>query len=170
MAQKFLKQVSGNLVEQEALTSSAGAADAGKIVATGPDGRLAETVMPAGVGADVQVILASENLSAGDFVNIYDNAGTVNCRKADASTNKQADGFVKSAVNSGENATVYFDGANSNVTGLTVGAPAFLSGATPGAVISAAPTTAGHISQKLGKALTATSMTVEISEYPITLA
>lgn len=63
---------------------------------------------PPGVVTLPATIAASESLSAGDFVNIWSDAGTPKVRKADASTSgKEAVGFVLSAVTSGSQATVY---------------------------------------------------------------
>jgi hypothetical protein len=95
---KFIKNSAGSLAEEAALTtsagaadankipalnasgvldptivnakaSSAGAADAGKVVQLDGSGRLDNSVMPVGIGADTKVMMASEALAAGDFVN-----------------------------------------------------------------------------------------------------
>jgi len=152
-----------------AKTSSAGAGDSGKVVALDSSGRIDPTMMPTGIGADTASIQASEALSAGDQVNIYNNAGTANCRKADASTpGKDAMGFVLSAVASGANATVYFEGTNTQMTGLTPGRQ-FLSATTPGKTQAAAPTGSGQVVQVVGFATSATAMNFQ-AELPITLA
>jgi len=115
--------------------------------------------------ADVAVVEASENLAAGDFVNIYDSTGTPMCRKADASTTgKEAHGFVLDAVTSGANATVYFEGTNDQITGATAGR-VYLSAATAGGIGSTPPSTAGNIVQQLGVATAATSMNVELKQH-----
>lgn len=62
---KYIKQSSGSLVEEAAIQSSAGAGDAGKIPALDAAGRLDNSMMPAGIGADTAAITASENLAAG---------------------------------------------------------------------------------------------------------
>jgi hypothetical protein len=118
-------------------------------------------MMPTGIGADTTVIAASEALSAGDYVNIWDDAGTPKVRKADASTVKPADGFVKDACSSGANATVYHEGANGQHTGLTGGARYFLSSTTPGGVTTTPPSASGSIVQFIGKATSATSINFE---------
>lgn len=169
MADKYLK-VHPTLnvpAEQEALVVSAGAGDAGKIPALDAGGKLDISVMPAGIGADVAVIVASEALAAGDYVNIYDNAGTPNCRKADASTSNAAEiahGFVKDNVLSSANATVYFEGTNDDLTSLTPGTTYVLSHTTPGGVVALASgtTTAGHSLQVVGVAISATAINTEI--------
>lgn len=165
--QKFLSIVNGVTREIVALVSSTGATDANKIVQTGADGRLDATLMPVGIGADTKSVLASEALSAGDWVNLYDNAGTTNVRKASAAdATKPAHGFVKDNVASGSQATVYFEGPNSSLTGLTAGTTYVLSAATPGAVVaqSAAPAADGNILQVLGVATEATEINTEIGQ------
>ena len=113
-------------------TTSAGAGDSGKVVALDAAGKIDATMMPVGVAADTATIAASEALAAGDLVNIYNNAGTANVRKADGSTSgKDAHGFVISAVLSLGNATVYFEGSNTQCTSLTPGVQ-FLSGTVAG--------------------------------------
>lgn len=157
---KYLALIAGIYKEVVGLVVSAGVADAGKFVATGDDGKLDNSLFPTGIGAETKVIEASENLSAGDFVNVYDDGSTASVRKADASganAGKVADGFVLEAVVSGANATVYGAGINNQCTGLTVG-PQFLSAATPGAAVSAPPATSGSTVQRIGVALSATEI------------
>ncbi len=162
MAQKFITNNSGELKEVEGLVTSAGAGDAGKIPALDSDGRFNTSVMPSGFGAETKSITASENLAAGDFVNIHISSG-LKVRKADASNPaKAADGFVLAAVTSAASATVYYGNLNTQLSGLTAGDKLFLSGSVPGAVTSTPPTTAGYIVQRLGKATGTTEMLVEI--------
>ena len=168
MADKFIRLNSGQLAEKEATVTSAGAGDAGEIVALDGSGRLDTSVMPVGIGADTASIAASENLAAGDFVNIHDATGA-KVRKADASNGRRADGFVLAAVTSGASGTVYFEGSNTAVIGLTPGVTYYLSGATAGAATATAPSTAGHIVQEVGRARLATALSFE-PEQPVTLA
>lgn len=198
MAVKFLIQVAGRLKQVAAVITSAGAADANKLVETDAagkidmsllkattssagagdvgkvpqldgSGRLDSTVMPVGIGADTKSILASEALVAGDFVNVWNNAGTANIRKADGSTTgKEAHGFVLSAVSNGANGTVYFEGANTQQSGLTAG-PVYLSATTPGRATSTAPSTTGQIIQCLGVAVSATEVNFEPANIVVEL-
>lgn len=139
------------------IASSTGATDADKVVRTKADGTIDETFMPPGIGADISVVLTSEALADGDLVNIYNNAGTANARKADASTaGKEANGFVLESVSSGTNASVHARGTNSHVTGLTPGRQ-FLS-TTPGLCTSTPPSGASQAIQIVGFAISATSM------------
>lgn len=129
-----------------------------KIVKLDATGKLDSSVMPVGIGDDAVNITASEALAAGDLVNVYSNAGTANVRKADASTTgKEAWGFVLAAVASSASAKVYFEGTNTQRSGMTVGTQ-FLSATTAGATTSTAPSTAGQIVQIVGMAVSATSM------------
>lgn len=167
MAQKFYRNLAGKIVELEALVTSAGAGDAGKIVATDSSGRLDISLMPLGVGQEVSVIAASENLTAGDFVNIWNSSGA-KARKADASSNlKWAVGFVTANVTSPANATIYgISNKNTALSGLTIGAEYWLS-TTPGAVVNQAgvPTGAGQLIQRLGCAESTTAMVFSNQDY-----
>ena len=106
-----------------------------------------------GVGTEFD---ASENLAAGDLVNIWDDSGTPKARLADASAEKQADGFVLVDVDSGDPAMVFSQGMNDELSGLTGGVEQYLSATTPGAVTATAPTASGHLVQRVGKAYSAT--------------
>jgi hypothetical protein len=168
MADKFIKNVSGVLTEQEASTTSAGVADAGKIVALDAAGKLSETMLPTGIGADVAVVNATEALSGGDYVNIWDNSGAFGVRKADASVSgKYAHGFVLDAFAENTAATVYFEGANNQVTGQSPG-DVFLS-TTPGVGSPTAPSGTGQVVQRIGVATSATSVNFE-KGIPVVLA
>lgn len=161
MTQKYVKlnTTTGGFDEVSLLDTSAGAGDAGKGVALDSAGKLALNMMPTGVGPELQNIVSSENLVAGDFVNIWDNAGTPNVRKADATDNtKRAHGFVKAGVTSPAAIDVYFDGANDQLSALTGGARMFLSAATAGAATATPPASTGNLIQYLGSALSATTV------------
>lgn len=148
-AQKFLQLVSGKIKEViAAVTSTANA-----IVAMDATGRIDVSILPVGVGAEVLTMVTSENLAAGDFVNIYNNSGTITARKADATTNaKIAHGFVLAGTTSPASATIYVDSqTNTQLTGLTLGIDYYLS-TTPGGVTSTPPSTTGNIVQRLGLA------------------
>lgn len=149
-------------------TSSAGAGDSNKIPALDGSGKLDLSFMPSGIGPDTASITASENLAAGDYVNIWNSSGA-KVRKADgASAGKEAHGFVLSAVSSSAAATVYFEGTNTQVTGQTPGV-VYLSDATPGLGMSTPPSTSAHICQKVGFSTGATAVNFQFNP-PITLA
>ncbi len=166
--QKYIRNVSGTLTEIVSNDTSAGVADAGKIVALDATGRLASSMMPVGVAADTATITASEALAAGDLVNVWNNAGAFSVRKADATTaGKEAHGFVLSAVASSAAATVYFDGSNTAVSGLTGGVRYLAT--TAGSSTSTAPSAAGNVVQIVGLATSATVLNFQ-SGTPIVLA
>lgn len=148
--------------------TSAGAGDAGKLAALDASGKLDITMMPTGLGPDTAIITTSEALAAGDLVNVWNSTGA-KVRKADGTTaGKEAHGFVLAAYGSAVSATVYFEGTNTGVTGLTPG-PQFLSGATAGLAVATAPTGAGKTVQRVGYATSATSLNFDSGD-PITLA
>lgn len=140
---------------------SAGAGDAGKLLALNSAGQVDIANMPPGIGPGIKIYPSSENLAAGDMVNLWVNTGATNVRKADASAanaGKIAHGFVLLAVTSPANATVYLLGEeNTAVTGLTVGTQ-WLSDTTPGKTMATPPTTTGHLVQEIGFAGTATDL------------
>ena len=162
-ASKFLALVSGRIREVIATVTSTGVSDDGKIVALGTDGRLDASVMPVGIGAEVKSIQASENLSASNLVNIWNSAGQFRVRKADATTaGKEANGFVLSAVTSGQNALVYLEGSITGLGGLTPGR--YYLSTTPGEATLTPPTGAGNVVQYIGDALSTTEITFERTE------
>lgn len=197
-ANKYLKNNAGNAIEETSVDASAGAGDAGKIVALNASGVLDSTIvnsktssagagdsgkipaldsaglldssfMPVGVGADTAPITASEALTAGDFVNIHISSG-IKVRKADATTaGKEADGFVLASVSSSATATVYFRGSNTAVSGLTAGTEYVLSTTAGGVVaVASAPSGSGNVNQRLGKASASTVLNFQRG-MPITL-
>ena len=168
MADKYIKQENGALKEVEATVTSTGSSEAGDVVALDAQGKIDQSLLPPGIGADTFSVVAYEDLSAGDFVNIYDNSGTSNCRKADATTaGKEAHGFVLEAVTAAAVATIYREGTNNQVTGLSVGMQ-YLD-TTAGACTNTPPSASGNIVQRLGVAISATEMNVEFAQ-PIELA
>ncbi len=139
---------------------STGAPDANKIVALDATGKLDVSVMPTGVAAEVTVAASFENLTAGDFVNLFLSGGVIKVQKADATNNaKPAHGFVLANVVAPANATVYRTSQNNSaLTGLTIGSDYFLS-TTPGGVTATAPSASGNIVQPLGRATLTTALT-----------
>ncbi len=159
---KYIALSSGELAEVASSQTSAGAGSAGQIPALDSSGRLDTTMMPVGVVADTQSITASENLTAGDFVNVFANTGLQNVRKADASGGlaKRCHGFVLAGVTAPANATVYFEGSVTGLSSLTVGAAYYLT-STAGTANTTGPTTAGHIHQNLGVATSNATISFE---------
>jgi len=166
--QKFLTNNAGSITEIVAPQTSVGAGDAGKLTALDSSGRLDTSFLPTGIGADTAAIVSSENLAAGDFVNIWNDAAAFKVRKADATVaGKEAHGFVLAAVTSPANATVYFEGSNTAVTGATPGKQ-FLS-TTAGGFTATAPSGSGNVVQRVGYAVSATVINFQ-SLTPFVLA
>jgi hypothetical protein len=113
------------------------------------------------------VVPASENLSAGDFVNLWPNAGVMNVRKATAAQpGYECSGFVITSVTAGQSVTVYLAGKNNLLSGLTLG-PVFLS-TTPGLVSSSPPTVSGQVVQPVGYAISPSAVMLQLG-LPIRL-
>lgn len=138
-------------------TTSAGAADAGKITALNASGVLDSTLFPAGIGNSSTSVTSAENLAASAMVNIDSTGKARNANATDAT--KPATAFVTAAVTAPAAATVFFSGQIvTGVAGLTQGAPVYLSASTAGGVTSTAPAATGNLLQQLSPAaLSATS-------------
>ncbi len=192
---KFIKNAAGALTEQAAVTtsvgagdaqaipalnasgyldssivnsktSSAGAGDTGKVVALDSSGRIDNTMMPVGVVADTISLTTTEIIASGALINVWNSTGA-KARNADGTiAGKEAHGFCLAGAGSGASVTVYFEGNNTSVTGLTPG-PQFLS-TTAGLCTTTAPSGSGNIVQRVGYATSATSMNFQ-SQVPVTL-
>jgi hypothetical protein len=152
------------------ITTSSGVVDAGKFTKLNSIGKLDISFFPdTALSTSPYVgIVTSESLSAGDLVNIYDYGGA-KCRKASAATSgMDANGYALSSVDYGSTAAVYSTGNNTSVTGLTPGQQ-YLSATIPGKCTSIPPSGVGIVSQKVGFATSATSLTFQ-REIPIVLA
>lgn len=165
----YLKLSGGVPSDANANASSAGAADAGKMVKLDSGGKIDPTMMPAGIGAESRTFTASEALAAGDLVNIWNSSGP-KVRKADgAAAGKEAHGFVLASVSNGASATVYpEENVISGLSSLTPGARMFLS-TTAGQATATAPSTSGQVVQDIGVALSTTEILFR-PRQPITLA
>jgi hypothetical protein len=156
----------GTQSEYAGKAASAGSDDAGEFVVAQGDGTVHPSFFPPGIGQDVATAIAGEALSAGDMV--YFN-GSGQAMKADAdSIGKAARGYVLQSYSALATATIYFNDSNTALTGLTPGATYYLS-ETAGQVTTTSPTTAGHISQEIGYAISATRLRVNI-QVPIVRA
>lgn len=167
---KYLDMVSGVMTQLAAVATSAGAGDAGKLAALDGGGKWDISMMPSGLaGVDTLAVVASEALADGDLVNIWDSAGTFKVRKADgASAGKEAHGFVKAGYSSSASATVYFEGTNDHVTGLSPGVQ-YLSATTAGLATATPPSGTGKVIQRVGYAGSATALNFDAGQ-PVTLA
>lgn len=157
MAKKYLDK---DYNEVEGLVASTGAPDSGKIPALDGSGKIDASMMPVGFTAIATAAIAGEDMSAGMFVNLYNVAGVLKCRKASNLDNtKPADGFVTAGLTAGDTATVYLPGnVNSMLSGLTPAA-FYILGTNGGLVLaSAEPVATGNIIQAVGKALSASAL------------
>lgn len=161
---KFITIENGRKKQEQAINTSAGAGDASKIIRTDATGRIDTSFMPIGVVADTKTVIASEALSAGNLVSYWDDSGTIKVRKADATASgKEADGFVLAGVSSGAAASVYHEGTNNQLSGLTLGARYYLH-TTAGGITPTAPSGSGNVVQYVGKAVSATELSFEPSD------
>jgi hypothetical protein len=151
-----INTTTGELERKTAINASTGATDADKIARLNASGEWDVSMIPSTAGTSAETIQASEDLAAGDFVNVHETGGARRVQKALATdTTKPAHGYVTATVSSGANATVYLTGINANValTGFTtsdVGKPVFLSAGTSGGVTKTPPTSTGNLLQRLG--------------------
>jgi hypothetical protein len=156
-ANKYLSHSAGAIQEVTPATTG-GAGDENKIPALDANGRLAVGMMPSGLGPETQTLAASEALAAGDFINVWDDTGTLKMRKADASADKPAHGFVLAVVENGANGLAHFDGINNQCAGLSGGPIMYLSAAAPGTATATPPSASTNYVQRLGTRLSATEI------------
>jgi hypothetical protein len=155
--------INSNGIPEEVISNqtSAGAGDAGKIVALNALGEIDNSMLP---NVEALSVILAEDVISGNMINLFDDAGTLKARKADGSTNKYyVDGFVKVSGTAGASIIVYGEGVVPK-TGLTPGARYFLSTTTPGDIVTSVTTTAGTALQYVGKATSATTLLFEKDE------
>lgn len=164
---KYQTLVGGKKTLVKGQQTSAGVADADKIVALGANGKLDLSLLPTGVGPDLINVPSFENLTSGDYVNLFDDGGTVKARKADNSNNRPAHGYVADTVVSPAVVNVFFEGANSNLSGLTEGARIYL-GVTGGIIETPLDpdllANDGKLHQFLGVAISDTEVNTDIED------
>lgn len=170
MVDKTLQLVGGKTTEVAGTTSSTGVAEAGKIVALGADGKLDITLMPAGLVDETDLLTAGEALSAGNYV--YISSVDSKVYKADASNvAKGAIGYVLASAAANASVRVYYEGANTGISGYTPGVRYYLS-TTPGVGTDTVPTYAAgyRIAQYLGIPVTATKLVFEADDVIVLAA
>lgn len=146
---------SGRPQEVVSTQSSSGVGDANKIVSLNSAGQIDSTMLPE---IPTFSVTASEDVAAGDLINLWNDTGTLKMRKADnTSTAKRADGYIEAAVTTGNTgAPTVGGGLVSGLSGLTVGADYYLG--TAGGVTTTPPTASGSIVQYVGKGKSATEL------------
>ena len=167
--EKFLYNNAGVITEKAATQTSEGIGDANKITALDSTGKFDSSLMPVGVSVETDQIVCTEDLIAGNFINIYSSSG-VKCRKADATTiGKEANGFVLAGFTNGQTATIYrISQSNTQLTGMTPGVKQYLS-TTAGLRTETIPSASGNVVQLLGISKSSSELIFVLSQ-PIVLA
>lgn len=145
--------IDGALQEVETIDASVGAGSSGGIISANDQGQVDITFLPPGAAGGTFVRTASEGLSAGDFLNIWNDAGVEKVRKADRTNGRVAHCFTDAGVALGAAATCYPPGeSNVSLAGLTIGAVYVLG--TVGAIEPASTATiaSGDLEQVVGSA------------------
>jgi len=177
-APRYLATGTTGPTEVPAVQVSTGAANANGIPALNANGLLDASMLgnaPAGAAGASGVVsaqlAATEAIAAGALCNAYSAAGTESVQNADGAQpgTKPVNCYAPAAIASGATGTVVFSKSLiTGLAGLTPG-PAFLSDATKGGVQAAGSTIAGHTFQKVGEALSATTL-LFAPEQPIVRA
>ena len=174
MAEKYIAVdlSTGRFKQVDGTVTSAGAAQAGKIVALDSAGKLDASLIPSGAGGggNVVSIVATESLTAGDWVNIFNNGGTAAVKKALAQdTTRPATGYVTTSIGATNPVNVYMSGPNAKIpvgsfTAADLGKTVFLSASVQGGCSTTPPSTSGQLIQPLGKiiGIDASFITVEM--------
>lgn len=149
----------GVLVTEDAISTSAGAGSASKMIKTNAQGQVDITFIPPEVGAETVTATAGEALSAYDLVYINGSGEVMKAIATAKSTS--AIGVVITTVESAATATIYKFGTIVG-SGYTPGTEFFLSASTAGQATATAPTGAGNIIQKIGTAVSATQVSLDI--------
>lgn len=149
----------GRLRELLAAQVSTGPTDANRIVALAADGKLDPSLLPASVANVVTVVEANEELEPGEFVYVFDDAGTPKTALAVAGVGgNPALGYVLDHWYAADMAVVFLSGLDSALSGLTPGQRVYLSDTVPGAPKTTPVTGAGKLHQFLGRAVSATEL------------
>ena len=164
MTNKFLTLLADGATHLvAAISSSGGIVDKEKIVATNAEGTIDITLLPTGLDTSAENMLAAESISAGDFINIFEDQGTRKVRLADAANLRPAHGFVLTNLALGDSGSIYTAGVNSQLTNLVPGRKYFLN-IVPGAIIPLINLVSGNLVQSLGTAISSTQLRFEFDE------
>lgn len=114
------------------------------------------TTTPAPAGASTVQAIASETLTAGMYVSIWDDSGVAKVRKVQVTDDtKTVDGFIKAGYSIGQTADIYLIGSvNDHLTGLTPGLLCWA--AANGGITQTLPTTGWR--QEVGKSVSASQV------------
>lgn len=155
---QFLTLENGKRALKQAPAVSTGAAQANQIIQTDASGLIDQSFLPTGIGDDTTTKPAGEDLAAGDFVALVGGEFV----KADRTNGREAVGFVLDAFLTGTPATVFHEGNNTALSGLTPDARYYLD--SVGQVTDVPATADGEIHQFLGKACDATTLITEMGD------
>lgn len=155
---KFLSWISGRQTEVQPITTSAGAADASKMIQTDSNGTLDPSLMPSGITPDQKSGTSNGTITAKDLVYV-ETAGTI-ARASAAAAGNQAMGWATTSVATGQPIIMQLEGKITGLSALTPGARYFLS-TTPGGIVTPCPTGTGVLAQYVGTALSATELNFE---------
>lgn len=169
MAETYLDMdtTTGRFKRKSASSVSTGSSDAGKIVALGSDGKIDASMISSTSGGGGDSITATEALTEGDVVNLYNSSGR-KARKALATDEtKPGHAFVLASVAQNAAATVFATGTNTKVslTGFTtadIGKPVYLSASTAGGLTKTPPSSGGNLVQRVGFVKDVTGSYVEV--------
>lgn len=150
----FLTLVSGVKTLVSSISSFTGSAN--EIVSTNGSGFIDPSLLPPGVGAKTYTMTADGNLTAGMFVNIFDDSSVLSARPADESLGFPANGFVLDPILDNATGTVYASGVNTALAGLTPGQTYWLD--VSGGVATSPSLTEQGFTQEIGVALSATEL------------
>jgi hypothetical protein len=158
MADKYVYNNNGVLTEREAAASSAGAGDAGEIVALNGSGKIDSTMLD--IGDEDYTMTAGEAISAGDLICVIDDSGA-KVVKADATngTARRAMGYAKEAISSSATGTVRLgNGVITGLSGLSIGTRYYLSKTAGGLTNDVSTFSGGDLIQPVGYAKSATEL------------
>ena len=168
--EKFIQHDGAGGIKEVVSVQTGGSGKENLIPSLDNTGRWSTTMMPVGIGADTVSMVTSEDLAAGDLVNIYDATAVPTARKANATdATKPVVGFVLAATTSPAAALIYMEGPITGLSALTAGTRMYLSAASSGALTPTPPTGTGMIVQFVGRAVNATTVNFE-PDNPLLLA
>lgn len=162
--QKFVNLQSG-ILKEVVTVQTGGTGSENLIPSLDAAGKLDVSMMPTGVAPDVEVVTASEALSASNpFVYIKSDGQVANA--SGAVSGNPCVGFITASYASGAtDVKVYFEGRVTGLTELTVGARYYLSDTTAGSITATPVSGAGKLHQYIGRAVTATTISFEADDH-----
>ena len=156
----FLTIISSGIAElRSAISTFTG--NANEIISTNGSGVIDNSLLPSNLGSiTVAGVTAVGTVTAGEFVQIFDNTGTLSVRTADGPLGIYANGFVTTTIPDTTTGTVFQFGENNSVAGLTPGVLYHL-GAAGALTTTPDVATAGAVVQLIGTAQSATNIPFE---------